>query len=153
MIYDTLPNLSKYTCIPHVTKISRFLADHDCSGMVNGEYPVHEQDLVFKMFRYVIDDIRNPRFEAHRQFADIHIAFTGREIVRTVFTRDAQQITPYSAKDDAEFFLAERRITDFILEDDMFLFFAPGELHQPAVKFDGYGGEVTKGVFKIRYPM
>jgi biofilm protein TabA len=153
MIYDTVSNLSRYTSIPHVTKICKFLADHDCAGLGNGEYPIYKKDLVFKVSRYLIDDTRNPRFEAHRQFADIHIAIAGKEIVRTVFPRYAQQTTSYNAKDDVEFFSAEHNVTDFILEDDMFLFLAPGEIHQPAGKCDGYGGEVVKGVFKIRYPM
>ena len=153
MIYDTVPNLSKYISIPHVTKICKFLADHDCASLENGEYPVYKKELVFKLSRYSIDDIRNPRFEAHQQFADIHIASAGKEIVRTVFPRDAQQTTPYNAKDDVEFFSAEHHVTEFVIEGDRFLFLAPGEIHQPARKCEGYGGEVAKGVFKIRYPM
>ncbi|MHB8162903.1 MAG: YhcH/YjgK/YiaL family protein [Methanoregula sp.] len=153
MIYDTFSHLSKYISIPHVTEICKFLADHDCASLENGEYPIYKTELVFKLSRYSIDAIKNPRFEAHRQFADIHVVSAGKEMVRTVFPKDAQQSIPYNAKDDVEFFSAEHHVTDFVLEDDRFLFLAPGEIHQPAGKCDGYGGEVVKGVFKIRYPM
>ena len=150
MIYDTLTNLLNYDCIPHVDDIACFLDKAESSRLGDGPHPIRGDDLVLKVSRYSMSEPPNTRFESHRRFADIHFVFAGEEIVRTVFPRSAHIVVPYSKKDDVEFFSADAPVTEFVLRDDMFLYLAPGEIHQPCCKCGGYGGEVVKGVVKVK---
>ena len=152
MIYDTLSHLGNYSCIPHVQEIVHFLAGPDISPPGQGTHLIRGKDVFLKKSRYCLNDSRNPPFEAHRRYADLQVVTEGREIIRTVFPPDATTISPYNEEEDIEFFSAEAKSVDFILQENRFLFLSPGEIHQPGCICGNYSGNVVKCVFKILYP-
>jgi YhcH/YjgK/YiaL family protein len=150
MIYDTLSNLGRYTCIPHAKEISDFFAANDIALLADGSHPINGDDVVFKKSRYCPKAITNTRFESHRHFADLHVVISGSEIIRTVFMADAGPAVPYAENDDVEFFTGDRNISGMVLAPGMFLWLFPGEPHRPGCVCEGYDGEVVKGVVKVR---
>lgn len=150
MIYDTLNNLARYDCIPHARKITAFLSDNDLSRLADGSHPIRGDEVVFKKNHYCLRDIKNTRYESHRQFADLHVVISGSEIIKTVFMPDAMPAVPYVEKDDVEFFTARENTSDIVLAPGMFLFLFPGEPHRPGCVCGGYDGDVVKGVVKVR---
>lgn len=152
MIHDTLSNLGRYPGIPHLREICEYFKHHDISRLGEGSHTIRNHELVLKKNRYVLSEISNERFEAHKTFADLQIVLSGREVISTVFSGSARGITPYSEAEDIGFFLAERDISNILLTPDTFLYLAPGELHRPQCRTPDYEGAVEKCVIKIRWP-
>jgi biofilm protein TabA len=152
MIYDILSRLGSYSSIPFVHEIEGLVAGNALGIAEQGFTPLVGEDVILKKSSYIPADGADNRFEAHRTYADLQIVLSGREILRTVFPSDASQISAYNGNDDVEFFSADSNVTDFILQEDRFIYLAPGEIHQPGCPSGDYSGKVVKCVIKIRCP-
>lgn len=150
MIYAPLADLDRYLNIPHRDAMLAFMNSHPMLELPVGEIDVVGRDLYLRVFSYAPFPAAERRFETHKVYADVHIILKGVEKIQTVNPAKLQPLTEYNTEKDIQFFSADQDISDIVLGENEFAFFAPGEAHKPMVKHRELFEPVRKFVFKVR---
>ena len=151
MIFDTLANLRKYTNIPHLESITTFLNSNDLLSLPAGDREIKGKDLYVKVLRYTPKEEKENHFETHRLYADVQVVVQGVEKMQIVGGNNLENITEYNSKSDYQFFTAQREISDLVVRENEFIFFAPGEAHKPGCRYQNSHEPVVKLVFKTKF--
>jgi YhcH/YjgK/YiaL family protein len=128
----------------------QFFREHDFLSFSDGEQDVVGRECYLRVFTYMPYPALERRFETHRQYADVHIILKGVEKIQTVNPAALRALTDYDAQKDIQFFSADQDVTDIVLAENEFAFFAPGEAHKPMVHHRELKEPVRKFVFKVR---
>jgi biofilm protein TabA len=150
MIFDSVPNLGKYTCIRGLSDIISFINTHNLSEMKEGVFEIRNKDLFARTVTYDLKEKNDGNFEAHRFYADLQIIIKGKERIQTAHHDDATVVSGYDSDGDYELFSCSKNISDAILRPNEFALFYPNELHKPACSVDGEMTTIKKVIFKIR---
>lgn len=150
MNYDTLENQARYSCIPHAWEIAGFpAAQRYCHA--RGRLPPHRSRRRGLQEESVLPQGDNEHpVRIAPGVCGPSSCHQRRGIVKTVFLPDAVPAVAYAEKDDVEFFTARGNVSDVVLSPGMFLWLFPNEPHRPGCVCPGFGGEVVKGVVKVR---
>ncbi|MDE6919896.1 MAG: YhcH/YjgK/YiaL family protein [Lachnospiraceae bacterium] len=82
MIYTEIANISHYHGLgEYLDKAVDYLASHPLDGIQAGHYDIDGDRVYMNVFDYETVPEEEGFFEAHRKYADIHMAVTGEEIV------------------------------------------------------------------------
>jgi YhcH/YjgK/YiaL family protein len=100
--------------------------------------------------RYTPKPAEQNKFETHRNYADIQVILSGREIMQTAPAGDLKPVTDYDGINDYQCFKVDQNITSLIVEQNHFTIFYPGEAHRPSCLVKESDGDVFKLVFKVR---
>ena len=150
MIYAPLPKLKEYKTIPYLEEMLRFLETHDLMALPLGEHDIVGRDLFLRVFRYMPRDAATARFETHRIYGDVHIVLKGVENIQTVRSELLVSATEYDEQKDIQFFTASQDISDIIVGEQEFAYFAPGESHKPMCGVRELSESIAKFVFKVK---
>ena len=149
MITDSLNHLKRYA-VPQTEAILKFIKDHDCAHLPDGEMEIDGRQLFVRIMSYVPKPAAENRFEIHHLHADVQYIVTGAEIMQTARIKDLTPISAYDAKGDYLFFKAHGETSDFIVQAGEFAVFYPNQAHRPSCAYEGYQGMVKKLVFKVK---
>ncbi len=148
MIYDTIDNRHRYAGHPGIAEALDALAALNASALP--AEPVQLADGAGHVGSSK-HETRNPadvRFEAHRVFADIHVALEGEERLEVAAVTDLDGETDYDEADDVSFHAGAADVS-LHLRPGWFAVVFPGEAHRPGLWIDG-PRPVTKAVAKVR---
>ncbi len=149
MITDSLDHLKRYA-VPKADAILKFIAEHDCINLPDGEMEIEGRELFVRIMSYVPKPAIENRFEIHRIYADVQYVVNGTEIMQTARMKDLTPLTDYDSKGDYHFFKTSAATTDLIVQAGEFAVFYPNQPHRPSCLFEGYKGQVKKLVFKVK---
>jgi YhcH/YjgK/YiaL family protein len=149
MITDDINHLKRYA-IPKSEAILKFIADHDCAHLPDGETVIQGRDLFVRIMSYTPKPAAENRFETHHIYADVQYLVSGSELMQTARMKDLVPLTDYDNKGDCHFFKATGATNDFIVQAGEFAVFYPTEAHRPSCSYEGYKGLVKKLVFKVK---
>lgn len=151
MIYDSLPNLKNYTCIPYLKEILDFMEKNDLLQLPKGDIEILGRDLYLRVLSYFPEDEKTKQFETHQVYADIQIVFGGVEKIQTAGRDNLTQITEYNSQKDIQFFsVPPQQISDIIIRENQFALFFTGESHKPQCFYEQVAEPIKKFVFKVR---
>ncbi len=150
MIFDAIANLKHYG-IPKAEAIARFIAEHDCLNLPNGEIPIEGKDLFVKVMEYEPKPLDQARFETHRVHADVQYIVRGVELMQIARPQDLTPTTEYDSVGDYQFYTARPEgITALVVQSGEFTVFYPGKPHRPSCLYQNHKAKVKKLVFKIK---
>ncbi len=149
MITDNIDQLGRYG-VPKTQAILRFLAEHDCAGLPDGEVEIEGRDLFVRIMSYVPKPAQENSFEMHLKYADVQYVVIGTEIMQTARLKDLTPLNSYDPKGDYLFLKNSGPASDLVVSANEFAVFYPQEPHRPSCSFEGYKGLVKKLVFKVK---
>ncbi len=127
MIIDQFKNLSRYQFKDeNMEEARQYLLAHDVLTLEEKNHVIKEGEITLLFQEAVQKSIEESKYEAHRQFVDIHIPLEGTDFIRSIMTSKLDMVGIF---DD---------VNDFILGD------YPGENYT-----DCY---LTPGSFGIYFP-
>ncbi len=150
MIHDYFKSLPRYTQVPLMKYIQRFVLEQDCVNIRNGEIEILGRDLFVRIADYETGSAEGKQFEAHAVYADLQYIALGSEVMDVSLETNPNPVTAYEPKADIRFFEDVKTVSSILVSAGQFAFFFPGELHKPGCFADGKPGKVKKLVFKIR---
>jgi len=149
MITDNIDQLKRYA-VPKTEAILKFIAEHDCAHLPDGEIEIEGRQLFVRIMSYTPKPAIENRFETHQINADLQFVVTGAEIMQIARINELTPLTDYDSKGDYQFFKTSSPTTDLIIRAGEFAVFYPNQAHRPSCLFEGYQGLVKKLVFKIK---
>ena len=149
MIVDSIDQLKRYA-VPKTKAILKFIADHDCVHLPDGEIEIEGRQVFVRIMSYVPKPAAENRFETHRIYADVQYLVSGAEIMQTARMKDLTPLAEYDPKGDYHFFKASGATSDLIVQAGEFAVFYPDQPHRPSCLYKGYQGLVKKLVFKVK---
>lgn len=149
MITDKIDQLKRYA-IPKAEAILKFIAEHDCVNLPDGELEIQGRELFVRIMSYIPKPADENRFETHQINADVQYLVSGAEIMQTARKEDLTVATDYDPKGDYQFFNISKAATNLIIKAGEFAVFYPQEPHRPACAYEGHQGSVKKLVFKVK---
>ena len=149
MITDRIDQLTRYA-LPKAEQILKFIADHDCAHLPDGEIEISGRELFVRVMSYVPKPATENRFEIHRIHADVQYIVSGAEIMQTARLKDLAPLTEYDPKGDYQFFKPSAAISDLIVHAGEFTVFYPNQAHRPSCLYEGHNRLVKKLVFKVK---
>jgi len=149
MITDKIEHLHRYS-VPKTDAILKFIAEHDCAHLPDGEMEIQGRELFVRIMSYTPKPASENRFEIHRIHADVQYLVSGAEIMQTARMKDLSPLSDYDPKGDYHFFKALGVVSDLIVQAGEFAVFYPNQAHRPSCAYEGYKGLVKKLVFKVK---
>jgi len=149
MITDSINHLKRYA-VPKSDAILKFIAEHDCAALPDGEMEIQGRELFVRIMSYTAKLAAENRFETHRIYADVQYVVSGSELMQTARLADMTPTTEYDDKGDYHFFKTSAVTNDLIVKAGEFAVFYPNQPHRPSCVYEGYKGLVKKLVFKVK---
>jgi len=149
MITDSIDHLKRYA-VPKTEAILRFIAEHDCMNLPDGEIEIQGRELFVRVMSYVPKAPEENSFEVHRIYADVQYVVAGVEIMQIACMKDLSILTDYEPQGDYQFFKSTGLSTDLIIGAGEFAVFYPDQPHRPSCIQEGFTGLVKKLVFKVK---
>jgi len=149
MITDSIGQLKRYA-VPKADLILKFIAEHNCVNLADGEMEIEGRQLFVRIMSYIPKPALENRFETHHIYADVQYVALGAELMQTARLKDLEVLTGYDDQGDYQFFKPKGAITDLVIEAGEFAVFYPRQAHRPACLYEGYKGTVKKLVFKVK---
>lgn len=109
-----------------------FLRNFNPDDYADGRYELAEGCYV-NIESYSTQCRAERRFEAHQKYIDVQYMISGNEIITICPVEELECVEQYDAKKDIAFFRNEPKGIDFILSENDFLIFRPGEAHMPCI--------------------
>lgn len=150
MVFDKIPNLSKYSwLLPYIKTVVDFLNENDLKKLPLGKRQIDDNKVFTNVMEYETKSVdeKATKLECHRNYADIHLVI-GEEKILTDNSEDLKRVENYKPDDDVEFFTGEN-LSEVILKGSNFVIFMPGEAHQSGLAI-GHPKSVRKIVFKVK---
>lgn len=148
MILDNIKFLSNYSYVKNVDKAVKFLSENDCLALEDGQYDLGDQCCCLVSKYLTSDNTNKPQLEAHREYIDIQLVLSGREVIYIQALELADTIKEYDSNEDYELFTSNY-VNTVVLDGSNFVILFPNDLH--AGGFDaGDKQEVKKLVFKLK---
>ena len=148
MIYTTFDNLHRYLGISqHLDTAIRFLTTQDLSKLHNGRNEIDGDNVFINVFEYDTIPVESGMWEAHAQYADIHVDITGFEKIGVT---DMAYLTPICRKEAEDFIGCEGPVKTWIpITTGTALIVFPEDAHMVKIQ-DGESTHVRKAVFKVK---
>jgi biofilm protein TabA len=149
MIHDRIQSLKRYA-VPKTDAILKFIAEHDCVNLPDGEMEIEGRELFVRIMSYTPKPAAENRFEHHRHYADVQYVILGAEIMQTTSNQNLEPLTEYDSKGDYQFFKAPAKISSFLVKTGECAIFYPTEAHRTTCLHENHQGHVKKLVFKVK---
>lgn len=150
MIFDEFKNLHRYSGIPYLSEIEKYVKERDCTQVPDGEHEILGRELFVRVAEYFTGPASEKQFEAHLVYADLQLVVAGREVMDVSLETHPKAVTSYEKAPDIQFFKDTSEISSVTVSSGQFTVFFPGELHKPGCHVNQAPGKVKKLVFKIR---
>ena len=148
MIYVTAENLSRYMGINRNLDLAlRFIAERDLSQLHNGRNEVAGDDVYINVFEYDTVPEEQGAWEAHAQYADIHVDLSGTEKIGVTALGRLERTC---FKEDEDFIGCEGDVDVWVpLGAGAALVVFPEDAHMVKVQ-NGGACHVRKALFKVK---
>lgn len=148
MIYAELPELTKYYGISeHLDTAIRFLEHCDLSKLVYGRNDVDGDNVYINRFDYETMPEEKSFFEAHEQYADIHLLLSGEE---KIGVSDSKAVTEFERDPATDYIGYHGEAESFShMTKNKFLIAFPYEAHMVKVQYAD-SVKVEKAVVKVK---
>lgn len=148
MIYGNLEYLKNFKGLEDkVKKALEFSKEKDLVNYAPGSYEIDGDDLFVNIVEYDTKEVSERFWEAHREYIDVHVIFTGNEKIDYNFIKDLN-FKEYVKKDDFVSLEGEAK-QSLILSTDDFAVLYPEDAHMTALKVNG-SEKVKKAIFKVK---
>jgi len=128
-------------------KAFAYIKNTDLASLEPGDHPIVGEDVFARITNGPLKNIDSSKWEAHKNYIDIHYVITGREKIGIGSLSSATIIEPYNSKRDISFYNGKGKY--YIAEPGTFFIAFPKHIHRPGLEVDGKGTE-KKLVIKIR---
>jgi biofilm protein TabA len=149
MICDSIDHLERYA-VPKSGAILKFILEHDCLHLPDGELEIEGRELFVRIMTYVPKPAAENTFEAHRRYADVQYLVSGAEVMQTARMKDLTPVSDYDPTGDYHFFKVFGAVSDVVVQEGEFAVFYPEQAHRPSCSYAGHKGPVKKLVFKVK---
>jgi len=147
MTIDLLDNLGRYAALhPLLAQFAEFCHTHDLRQLPAGKTELVPGQLWLNVQQFdkrMRDDVL---LEAHRDFLDIHIPLSGKEVIGYAPGTHCTHIVKDYDKEADIVFYGDKVESYASVPADSFAIFFPGEAHAPAINLYG----LTKIIVKIK---
>lgn len=150
MIFESLEKLGKYSEIPQVKRIIKFLTSKNLKKLPSGDIKINGKSLFVKVLRYVPEKPKDNSFETHKAYIDVQVMINGAERMFFAGRQKTKAINKYDIDSDAQLFTVNRDFSDILVNANQFVVFFPGEMHKPGCFCKSSGPQVLKLVFKVK---
>lgn len=150
MIITTLNKLRSYTFIPFLLEIGSFLANHDITKIVEGDYEIRGKNLFYRVLRYTPKVPAEVKLETHSVYTDVQILLEGMEIIPVALTENLISLGDYNPVQDIQFFKTNTYMAEILFQPQMLAVFFPGESHA-SKQYQDHIASVRKIVFKVQH--
>lgn len=146
MIFGNIKYSSSYEFLPEkILKCFRFLKENDLEKLSLGSYEIDGKEIFANLIEFTTEKNSTKKFEAHKEFIDIHYIVRGRERIEVAFV-DELEIESY--KPDI-MSLSGSSIGYEDLYSGSFMICYPEDAHRPGLAVNGEE-RVKKLTFKIK---
>lgn len=128
-------------------KAFAYLKETDFSSLKPGDYPIVGDDVFARVTEGPTKDFNDTKWEAHRNYLDIHYVLSGREKIGMAPFSTATVLQEYDPAKDIGFYNATGEFYES--SPNTFFIAFPGDAHRPGIKTDG-SASIKKVVIKIR---
>jgi YhcH/YjgK/YiaL family protein len=125
-----------------------FIQKQEFAQLKPGDHPLDGKDAFVRVSEYNSKDPEDAFYEAHKNYADIHLLISGEEYIGRCDLSVATVKTLYDEEKDIEFYEPLEGENVLARPGTFFIFF-PGEGHRPGMKV-GENAPVKKIVIKVR---
>lgn len=150
MIVSRLSELSRYRGLSRNLDVAfDWLGKGAWRQLPAGKYPIQGDNVFALIQEYVTKEHSECRLEAHRQYIDIQMVVSGREIIEVLPVNALATIEPY--KPDIEFFASPEGGNAHVLmmNPEQPAVFFPEDAHRPCMKVGDSVESVKKVVVKV----
>ncbi|MHC1727623.1 MAG: YhcH/YjgK/YiaL family protein [Syntrophobacteraceae bacterium] len=152
MIFDALQCFSRYPW----GRIDQPLRDFLLSlgdAVPDGEYPIMGRDIFARVMTYETRNRESAVLEAHRDYIDIQVVFSGAEILEWYPLQDLATARQYDPESDAEFYVKPSESPgSLFLVPEVFAVLFPRDGHSTQILISK-PEVVRKAVVKVRTNM
>ena len=149
MIFDFFKNAGKYSHIPYIEEVRKYVSGRNGLLIPEGEHEILGRELFVRVAEYQTGAKDEKPFEAHQLYADLQLVLMGEEEMGCSL-ETPKAATPYNKEADICFFELPVQISSLLVSAGQFAFFFPGELHRPGCHPGTVSSRVKKLVFKIK---
>lgn len=128
-------------------KAFAFMRDTDLANLKPGDHPIVGEDVFARVTEVPLKSIDSTKWEAHKNYHDIHYVITGKEKIGIGALSSATIVVPYDSKRDISFYEGKGKY--YIADPGTFFIAFTKHIHRPFLEVDGKG-MVKKLVIKIR---
>lgn len=131
MIYDNLKNIGKYHFDhENMEKAIAFLTSNDLLSMEQKRHEIVKEEVFINLLDINQKPLSEREYEAHHDFADIHITIEGLDFIRTTERSNLKVTTPYTENGDYLFGTYEGdAYTDSYIPRGYFGLYFPEDAH------------------------
>jgi len=148
MILDKLKNLELYRELNPLFAIAfDYLRATDLWKLAPGRYEIQNADVYALVQEYPTRARSQGRWEAHRNYIDLHFMLSGQELMGVANIADLKSVGDYDAAKDAEHLVGEGIF--LTVPEGWFVIFGTDDAHMPCLE-PGRPCSVKKVVLKIR---
>ena len=147
MIYDHIRNIRLYKGLsPALDTALEFIAQAGKDAELGTTMLAHGVKIIVSESETKL--VNEKGYEAHRLFADVQFALSGRELIRCKPLEQVRETIPYNPEKDAARY-ADCPGADMVIGDGFFLVVFPEDAHEPLLAADGQPQLVKKIVAKV----
>ncbi len=128
-------------------KAFAYIKNTDLASLAPGDHPIVGEDVFARVTEGPLKKIDSSKWEAHKNYIDIHYVITGREKIGIGHLSSATIVTPYNSIRDISFYEGKGKY--YIAEPGTFFIAFPKDIHRPGLEVDQKETE-KKLVIKIR---
>lgn len=148
MIIDRIQNLKFYEkAVPAIGKIIAFLEEYNACKKEPGKYVIDGDDVFVSIGGYDTTPCSG-KFEAHKNYIDLHYALEGTEEIHVAEVSTLSEVQAYDEKEDYAFYEGKCPTVTVLSSGDFALLF-PHDAHIPGVMHKNPEA-IKKMVFKIK---
>lgn len=148
MIYATFDNLHRYLGISaNLDTAIRFITTQDLTLLHNGRNEIDGDNVFVNVFEFDTIPEESGMWEAHVQYADIHVDITGFEKIGVT---DMAYLTETCRKEEEDFVGCEGPVKTWVpITSRTALVVFPEDAHMVKIQ-NGESAHVRKAVFKVK---
>ena len=128
-------------------KAFAYLKNTDLASLKTGDHPVVGDDVFARVTEGPLKNIDSSRWEAHKNYADIHLVIKGREKIGMGDLSTAKLVEPYNSTRDISFYEGNGKY--YIAVPGTYFIAFTHQIHRPGLQVDGKETE-KKVVIKVR---
>lgn len=128
-------------------KAFAYIRNTDLASLTPGDHPIVGQDVFARVTEGPLKNLDSSRWEAHKNYADIHYVIKGREKIGIGELSKAKLVEPYNSTRDLSFY--EGKGEYYIIEPGTYVLAFIHQIHRPGLEVNGKETE-KKVVIKVR---
>ncbi len=128
-------------------KAFSYIKDTDLASLKVGDHPIVGKDVFARVTEGPLKNIDSSRWEAHKNYADIHYVIKGREKIGIGDISKAKLVEPYNSARDLSFYDGKGKY--YIAEPGTYFVAFTHQIHRPGLQVDGKETD-KKLVIKVR---